>query len=100
MDDYNKKLSEELIESVRTIESDEDKNNVVEAISTKLGVDKQQASMIVETLTVVIRNDYLLLDMFLGVINGVLTTLRLRKCISDEDIEDIKKEIEKYNDQE
>ena len=100
MDDYNKKLSEELIESVRTIESDEDKNNVVEAISTKLGVDKQQASMIVEMLTVVIRNDYLLLDMFLGVINGVLTTLRLRKCISDEDIEDIKKEIEKYNDQE
>lgn len=97
MDEYNSKLSEEIIESVRTISDDSDKDLAIKAIATKLGINYQQSSILVETITVVIRNDYLLLDMFLGVINGVLSTLRLRQCITDEDIENIKEEISKYN---
>lgn len=97
MDEYNSKLSEEIIESVRTISDDSDKDIVIKAIATKLGINYQQSSMLVETITVVIRNDYLLLDMFLGTINAVLSTLRLRQCITDEDIENIKEEISKYN---
>lgn len=97
MDEYNSKLSEEIIESVRTISNDDDKDVAIKAIATKLGINYQQSSMLVETITVVIRNDYLLLDMFLGTINAVLSTLKLRQCITDEDIENIKEEISKYN---
>lgn len=97
MDEYNSKLSEEIIESVRTISNDDDKDIAIKSIAMKLGINYQQSSMLVETITIVIRNDYLLLDMFLGTINAVLSTLRLRQCITDEDIESIKEEISKYN---
>lgn len=98
MDEYNYSIAEEMIELVRTIESDQDRDIAISTIATKLGITYQQSSMIVESLTVVIRNDYLLLDMFLGVANSILSTLRLRNCINDEDIKKIKEEMSKYND--
>jgi len=94
------KTSKEMIELVRNIETDGDRLKAIEAISKKIGVDYQQASMIVESLRVVIQNDYLLLDMFLEVMNKVLATLELRKCINHDDIKKIMKEMDDYNDKE
>lgn len=94
------KTSKEMIELVRSIETEEDSLRATEVISKKIGVDYQQASMIVESLRVVIQNDYLLLDMFLEVMNKVLATLELRKCINQDDIKKIMKEMDDYNDKE
>lgn len=94
------KTSKEMIELVRSIETEEDSLRATEIISKKIGVDYQQASMIVESLRVVIQNDYLLLDMFLEVMNKVLATLELRKCINQDDIKKIMKEMDDYNDKE
>lgn len=85
-----------ITERVANIKDEAGYAKLSEDLANELGTDTDVTDLIVDAIRLSVENDYMLVDVFYGTINKILTILKSNNLVTEEQLNYIQEETEKW----
>lgn len=96
LEEFDEKINN-LFKMISETETQSDREALARIISNRLGVSSEESYILIKNMRFIMENDYVMLDTLFEVINSIVNKLYVKGLLSEQDIEDIKKDNNNTN---